>query len=121
MFIEVWTQYVPCKVNVTPILGVTYFARDPLRSYFDEPQKNEIHFLNVLPDPRSADSNKNIYMRMRNNNQKFSLTLYYIKSLMDIKKPLLKHTKSLLNNAAETPPKKTKNNNKKKKKQKKKS
>ena len=23
----------------------TYFARDPLRSYFDEPQKNEIYFL----------------------------------------------------------------------------
>ena len=31
---------VPCKVN-----DVTYFARDPLRSYFDEPQKNEIYFL----------------------------------------------------------------------------
>ena len=28
-------------------LGVTYFACDPLRSYFHEPQKNEIHFLNV--------------------------------------------------------------------------
>ena len=27
-------------------LGVTYFARDPLRSYFHEPQKNEIYFLN---------------------------------------------------------------------------
>ena len=40
-FIEVWTQGVPCKVNVTP-----YFARDPLRSYFYEPQKNEIYFLN---------------------------------------------------------------------------
>ena len=23
-----------------------YFARDPLRSYFHEPQKNEIYFLN---------------------------------------------------------------------------
>ena len=23
-----------------------YFARDPLRSYFDEPQENEIYFLN---------------------------------------------------------------------------
>ena len=31
-------------------LGVTYFARDPLRSYFDEPQKNEIYFLNDLPN-----------------------------------------------------------------------
>ena len=26
--------------------GVTYFARDPLRSYFHEPPKNEIYFLN---------------------------------------------------------------------------
>ena len=40
---EVWTQRVPCKVNVK---GVTYFARNPLRSYFHEPQKNEIYFLN---------------------------------------------------------------------------
>ena len=30
--------------------GVTYFARDPsLRSYFHEPQKNEIYFLNDFP------------------------------------------------------------------------
>ena len=43
LFIEVWTQWVLCKINVT---GVTYFARDPLRSYFDEQQKNEIYFLN---------------------------------------------------------------------------
>ena len=34
---EVWTQRVPS--------GVTYFARDPLRSYLHEPQKNEIYFL----------------------------------------------------------------------------
>ena len=27
--------------------GVTYFARDPLRSYIDEPQKNETYFLNT--------------------------------------------------------------------------
>ena len=27
--------------------GVTYFARDLLRSYFDEQQKNEIYFLNI--------------------------------------------------------------------------
>ena len=33
-------QWVSCKVNVTPF---TYFARDPLRSYFDESQKNEIY------------------------------------------------------------------------------
>ena len=33
-FMEVWTQRVTCTVN---------FARDPLRSYFDEPQKNEIY------------------------------------------------------------------------------
>ena len=25
--------------------GVTFFVRDPLRSYFDEPKKNEIQFL----------------------------------------------------------------------------
>ena len=43
LFIEVCTQWVLCKINMTP--GVTYFARDPLRSYFDEQQKNEIHFL----------------------------------------------------------------------------
>ena len=40
-FMEVSTQRVPCKVKV-----VTYFARDPLRSYFLETQKNEIYFLN---------------------------------------------------------------------------
>ena len=28
--------------------GITYFARDPLRSYFHEPQENEIYFLNEL-------------------------------------------------------------------------
>ena len=28
-------------------LGITYFARDPLRSNFHEPQKNEIYFLSV--------------------------------------------------------------------------
>ena len=27
-------------------LGVSYFARDPLCSYFNEWQKNEIYFLN---------------------------------------------------------------------------
>ena len=36
---EIWTQRVPCKVNVTP-------ERGPLRSYFHEPQKNVIYFLN---------------------------------------------------------------------------
>ena len=29
--------------------GVTYFARDPLHSYFHEPQKNEIYFLSKVP------------------------------------------------------------------------
>ena len=43
LLIEVWTQWVLCNVNMTP--GVTYFARDPLRSYFDEQQRNEIYFL----------------------------------------------------------------------------
>ena len=28
-------------------MGVTFFARDPLRSYFDECQKNENYFLNI--------------------------------------------------------------------------
>ena len=37
---EVWTQWVPCKVNVTP-------SRAPLRSYFHDPLKNETYFLNV--------------------------------------------------------------------------
>ena len=36
---EIWTQWVPCKVDVT------YFAHAPLRSYFHDPQKNEIYFL----------------------------------------------------------------------------
>ena len=58
-FMEVWMQWVPRKVNVTPYecngshaklmwrpLGVTYFGLDTLRSYFDEPQKDEIYFLN---------------------------------------------------------------------------
>ena len=27
---------------------VTYFARDALRSYFYDPQKNEIYFLNAV-------------------------------------------------------------------------
>ena len=44
---EVWTQWVPCKVYVTPE-GVTYFARAPLRSYFHDPQKNKIYFLNII-------------------------------------------------------------------------
>ena len=40
-FIEVWTQWgVPHQS-----LEITYFARDPLCSNFDEPRKNEIYFL----------------------------------------------------------------------------
>ena len=35
----------PAKLTWRP-KGVTYFSRDPLRSYFHEPQKNEIYFLN---------------------------------------------------------------------------
>ena len=34
---EIWTQGVTCKVR-----DDLNFARDPLRSYFHEPQKNEI-------------------------------------------------------------------------------
>ena len=44
-FMEVRKQRVPCKLNVTP-LGITYFARDPLCSYFHEPQKNENYLFN---------------------------------------------------------------------------
>ena len=47
LVMEVWTQQVPCKVNGLP-LGVIYFACDLLRSYFHEPQKNEIYFLNEI-------------------------------------------------------------------------
>ena len=39
-------QWVPCKE--CDAFGVTYFARDPLHSYLDEPQKNEIYFLKYL-------------------------------------------------------------------------
>ena len=35
---DVWTHGVLCIV--------TYFARDPLRSYFDEKQENELYYLN---------------------------------------------------------------------------
>ena len=37
---EVWMQRVTCKFG-----RHDNFARDPLRSYFHEPQKNEIHLL----------------------------------------------------------------------------
>ena len=30
------------------VLGVTFFTGDPLRSYFDEQQKNEFYFLIVF-------------------------------------------------------------------------
>ena len=36
----------PAKCTWRPS-GTTYFARDPLCSYFVEPQKNEIYFLNM--------------------------------------------------------------------------
>ena len=29
--------------------GVTFFVRDPLRSYFDEQRKNEVYVLNKSP------------------------------------------------------------------------
>ena len=45
--IEVGAQWVASKVNVTPLKGVTNFALDPLRSYFDDCQKNENYFLNI--------------------------------------------------------------------------
>ena len=47
-FIKVWTQNVSCAKLTWRPLGVTYFARDLLRSYFDEPQENKIYFLNDL-------------------------------------------------------------------------
>ena len=37
-------------VGPVQCLGATYFARDPLRSCFDEPHKNEIYFLTDLPN-----------------------------------------------------------------------
>ena len=40
---EVWMQRVTCKV--APEEHHINFARDPLCSYFHEPQKNEIHLL----------------------------------------------------------------------------
>ena len=46
---EVWTQRVTgSHAKLTwRYSGVSYFARDPLRSYFHEPQKiNKIYFLN---------------------------------------------------------------------------
>ena len=58
-FIEVWMQRFPCKVNATP---VTYFACDPLHSYFNEPQKNEIYFLN---DPKFSDRKMTFILALR--------------------------------------------------------
>ena len=43
-FMEVWTQRFTWKVS-GPEGGHVNFARDPLRSYFHEPQKNKIHLL----------------------------------------------------------------------------
>ena len=42
---EVWTQWVRAKLTWRHS-GVTYFARAPLRSYFHDPRKNDIYFLN---------------------------------------------------------------------------
>ena len=39
------------------LLGVTYFACDPLRPYYHEPQKNEIYFLNESSLFHHSDSN----------------------------------------------------------------
>ena len=43
-----WTDGVHTSMNDprVKVKVVTYFARDPLSSYFHEPQKNEIYFLN---------------------------------------------------------------------------
>ena len=41
---QVWMQRVMCKVSDARRRHIN-FARDPLRSYFHEPQKNEIHLL----------------------------------------------------------------------------
>ena len=43
-FMEIWTQRVKCKVSDARRAS-RYLGRDPLRSYFHEPQKNEIHLL----------------------------------------------------------------------------
>ena len=41
--------------------GITYFACDPLRSYFDEPHKNEIYFL-----PKLGLSEQHLANHLRN-------------------------------------------------------
>ena len=46
-FTEVWMQRVLCKVNVTPF--VTYFARDPLCSYFMNLRK--MKFISQIENP----------------------------------------------------------------------
>ena len=43
--------------------GITYFARDPLRSYFHEPQKNEIYFLNILTEQTLDVTQTSRYIR----------------------------------------------------------
>ena len=45
------------RANLT---GVTYFARGPLCSYFHEPQKNEIFFLNEPRRSKIGSSKENI-------------------------------------------------------------
>ena len=45
------------RANIT---DVTYFARGPLCSYFHEPQKNEIYFLNEPRRSKIGSSKENI-------------------------------------------------------------
>ena len=51
-FIKVWMQWITCKVSDSwrshakwLLKGITDFTCDLFHSYFDEPQKNEIHLL----------------------------------------------------------------------------
>ena len=58
-------------------LGITYFAWDPLRSYFDEQQKNEIYFLNITKLFKHKDN----YFRYPN----FSDFFYYILTVRQLR------------------------------------
>ena len=82
-FMEVWTQRDPCKLNATP----TYLARDPLRSYFHELQKNEIYFLNGGDSVNNESTGQVVYqiiaiheLRSWRSERRY-LTLYVVKTM----------------------------------------
>ena len=37
----------PMQSQRDALRGITYFEQDPLQTYFDECQENEIYFLNI--------------------------------------------------------------------------